>query len=49
MTRSKRPQSQHDAEVARIAKRYEQQGFNVKADTPAPRNRTRSEAIDPTL
>ena len=32
MARSKRPQSQHDAEVARIAKRYEQQGFTVKAD-----------------
>ncbi len=34
MARSKTPQSQHNAEVARIAKRYEQQGFKVKADIP---------------
>ena len=32
MARSKGPQSKHDAEVARIAKRHEQQGFKVKAD-----------------
>ena len=32
MARSKRSKSKHDAEVARIAKRYEGQGFDVKAD-----------------
>ena len=34
MPRSKRSQSKHDAEVRRIAKQKQNQGYNVKADVP---------------
>ena len=32
MARSVQQQSKHDAEVARIARRYEREGYDVKAD-----------------
>lgn len=40
MARSKKPQSKHDARVRELARKYEKQGFDVKADVsgfPQPR------------
>ncbi len=34
MPRSKRNQSKHDTEVQKLARKYENQGYNVKADIP---------------